>query len=350
MRICITHCCAKKDDALKGGGMRDGPDRLYTATPTKRFMETCKKCRVHWAIFSDKYGVWFPDIKHEWYEKDPSRVSEAEFARLLDDFDAKLERFDEIWFYHNPGRFHPLYKRLLSQTKLRDRIHMFSHLGEIGLEQFRSGNIGAGMMKQRDSSADPGSVRVSLREAAQILGELHICKAHGPNGKINGPNCQNHLGHRDPQTGRWHWDVAELIREAERRQSVPVEVIQSLRDRYRIPEPPDGGGERETKNKPNLPQASRAELALAFQDACVQLDSGLKNALPAWQVNPDRRSLGNLIREASEKGLFGELQVREGRFVNAVRNALYHPTPENISDDRIRRATDSAQALWSELK
>ncbi len=330
--------------------MRDGPDRLYTATPTKRFMETCKKCRVHWAIFSDKYGVWFPDIKHEWYEKDPSRVSEAEFARLLDDFDAKLERFDEIWFYHNPGRFHPLYKRLLSQTKLRDRIHMFSHLGEIGLEQFRSGNIGAGMMKQRDSSADPGSVRVSLREAAQILGELHICKAHGPNGKINGPNCQNHLGHRDPQTGRWHWDVAELIREAERRQSVPVEVIQSLRDRYRIPEPPDGGGERETKNKPNLPQASRAELALAFQDACVQLESGLKNALPAWQVNPDRRSLGNLIREASEKGLFGELQVREGRFVNAVRNALYHPTPENISDDRIRRATDSAQALWSELK
>lgn len=188
-----------------------------------------------------------------------------------------------------------------------------------------------------------------LTEAAQILSELRICKAYGPSGKVNPPNCYR-FGHRDAQTGRWHWDVAELIREAEKRKSAPAEVMQSLRARYRRPGPPDGGGERKTRNEPDLPQASRAELALAFQDACVQLEGALKNGLPAWQVNQDRRSLGNLIREASEKGLFGELQVREGRFVNVVRNALFHSASEKISDDRIRRATESAQALRAELE
>lgn len=131
MRIYLTHCCAKKNAALKGTRVRVTPDKLYTATPTKRFMETCKKHRVRWAILSDEYGVWFPDIKHEWYEKDPSRVSEDELAWLLDDLDTKLEDFEEIWFYHNPGRFHPLYRRLLSETKLCGRIHKFSHLEEI---------------------------------------------------------------------------------------------------------------------------------------------------------------------------------------------------------------------------
>ncbi len=94
-------------------------------------MEACRTHQVCWAILSDKYGVWFPDVGHEWYEKDPSCVSEPEFARLLEDFDSKLERFEEIWFYHNPGRFHALYKKLLSEAKLRDRISIFSHLREI---------------------------------------------------------------------------------------------------------------------------------------------------------------------------------------------------------------------------
>lgn len=204
-------------------------------------------------------------------------------------------------------------------------------------------------MKQRDSSAEIGSTKLTLKEAAKMLDELRICKAYGPGGRINSPNCYR-FGHRDSQTGRWHWDVVQLIREAEKRKSAPAGVMQSLRARYRIPEPPDGGGERKTRNEPNLPQASRAELALAFQDACVQLEGALKNRLPARQINQDRRSLGNLIREASEKGLFGELQVREGRFVNIVRNALFHSASEKISDDRIRRATESARALRAELE
>jgi hypothetical protein len=60
-----------------------------------------------WAIFSDKYGVWFPREKHAWYKKDPDTVSEEEFEQLASNLAEKLADFSEIWFYHNPGRFHP---------------------------------------------------------------------------------------------------------------------------------------------------------------------------------------------------------------------------------------------------
>ncbi len=132
MRIFVTHCSAKKDNSLKNTGKKVTPDKLYTATPTQRFMKKCLKSKVNWAIFSDYYGVWFPDLEHEWYEKSPETVTEQEFMNLVDDFDDKLKHHDEIWFYHNPGRFHPLYKRLLQETKLRERIKQFSHIKEIG--------------------------------------------------------------------------------------------------------------------------------------------------------------------------------------------------------------------------
>lgn len=131
MRIYLTHCSAKKDDSLRGTGRKATPDVLYTATPTQRFMHACKTRNVCWAIFSDLYGVWFPDVKHEWYEKDPDAVSEQEFQALIRDFDGKLGAYEEIWFYHNPGRFHPLYRRFLNTTRLRDRVVLFSHLREI---------------------------------------------------------------------------------------------------------------------------------------------------------------------------------------------------------------------------
>jgi len=131
MRIYLTHCSAKKDEVLKYGYEKVTPDKLYTATPTRRFINKCKKERVAWAIFSDLYGVWFPDVKREWYEEDPHTVTEYEFRKLLKDFEQKLKNYKEIYFYHNPGRFHPLYKRLLKETKLRNKITMFSHLREI---------------------------------------------------------------------------------------------------------------------------------------------------------------------------------------------------------------------------
>lgn len=131
MKIYITHCSAKKDDSLKNNSKKVTPDKLYTATPTQRFMKKCKEKNVDWAIFSDLYGIWFPQIRHEWYEKNPDKVTEQEFQNLLNNFNQELQNYDEIWFYYNPGRLHPLYKRLLKETKLKDRIRRFTHLEEI---------------------------------------------------------------------------------------------------------------------------------------------------------------------------------------------------------------------------
>ena len=104
---------------------------MYTATPIQRFINRCKEKGVEWAIFSDKYGVLFPNQEIEWYDKHPSKVTEEEFKKLLDDFNQKLMVYDEIWFYHNPGRFHSLYKRLISETKLKDRIVLFTRIEDI---------------------------------------------------------------------------------------------------------------------------------------------------------------------------------------------------------------------------
>jgi len=130
-RIYLTHCSAKKDDSLRGSGKRVTPDKLYKSTPIQRFMNECKRKGVEWAIFSDKYGIVFLNQEIEWYDKHPSKVTDEEFKELLKDFDQKLAAYYEIWFYHNPGRFHPLYKRLLNESKLRDRIKLFTHLKEI---------------------------------------------------------------------------------------------------------------------------------------------------------------------------------------------------------------------------
>ena len=130
-RIYITHCSAKKNDSLRWSNKKVTPDDLYTATPTQRFMNRCKEMHVEWAIFSDKYGVVFSDQRIGWYDKHPNEVTEKEFEELLKDFDQKLSPYDEIWFYHNPGRFHPLYKRLISESKLKNRIRLFTHIKDI---------------------------------------------------------------------------------------------------------------------------------------------------------------------------------------------------------------------------
>jgi hypothetical protein len=135
-RIYLTHCSAKKNLSLKGinKGINKSvtPDKLYTSTPIRRFMKVSNKNGVNWAIFSDKYGIWFKNIKNGWYEKSPNSVTEEEFNKLVADFNRKLKDFDEIWFYYNPGRFHPLYHKLLNKTSLKHRIRKFTHLSEIG--------------------------------------------------------------------------------------------------------------------------------------------------------------------------------------------------------------------------
>lgn len=114
--------------------MKVTPDRLYTAKPTQRFMRRCKECGFRWAIFSDHYGVWFSDEQHEWYGDDvgdPNRVTESKFRELVANFDERLQAFDGIYFYYNPGRFHPVYKRLLKETGLKDRVVRITHLRDI---------------------------------------------------------------------------------------------------------------------------------------------------------------------------------------------------------------------------
>ncbi|MCD6222112.1 MAG: hypothetical protein J7K12_00290 [Thermoplasmata archaeon] len=131
-RIYITHCSAKKDDSFRGTKKKVTPDRLYLATPLQRFIKKCKDKGVDWAIFSDKYGVVFPHNKIEWYNKHPSKVKPDEFRDLVDDFVMKLSKYDEIWFYHNPGRFHQLYKKLVEKVRNRGlNVKLFTHLSEI---------------------------------------------------------------------------------------------------------------------------------------------------------------------------------------------------------------------------
>ena len=88
-RIYLTHCSARKNPILKDINKRVTPDKLYTATPTMRFMKSCIDNDVKWAIFSDKYGIWFKNVKNSWYEKSPSSVTDEEFNRLVTDFNKK---------------------------------------------------------------------------------------------------------------------------------------------------------------------------------------------------------------------------------------------------------------------
>lgn len=130
-RIYITHCSRTKAEQYEGTEEEVAPDTLYTSKRIQGFMHRCKIRGVRWAVFSDMYGVWLPEEKHEWYEKAPSTVTDAEFAALLQDFDQKLGRYPEIHFYYNPGRFHSLYARLLQHSRLAARVKMITHLWEI---------------------------------------------------------------------------------------------------------------------------------------------------------------------------------------------------------------------------
>ena len=130
-KIYITHCSAKKNNKFSQTTVKITPDVLYTSTPIQRFMNSCKSKKVNWAIFSDKYGVWLYPIRHTWYEKNPDKITNEEFNNLLKEFDKSLKSYEEIFFYYNPGRFHRLYRRIISKSKLRNRIRLFTHISEI---------------------------------------------------------------------------------------------------------------------------------------------------------------------------------------------------------------------------
>ena len=99
-------------------------------------MSECKNKGVKWAILSDKYGIWFSDPLHAWYEKNPNRVTKEEFNHLVGEFDRSLSQFHQIYFYYNPGRFHKLCKRLLKSSKLKAKVKLFTHLNEIARHSY----------------------------------------------------------------------------------------------------------------------------------------------------------------------------------------------------------------------
>ncbi|MHC4250549.1 MAG: hypothetical protein ACYS9X_15580 [Planctomycetota bacterium] len=126
--IYITHCSGEKDDALTGTGRAVAPDDLYTSARFRSFVRACRKAGVAWAVLSDRYGVWLSDETREWYEKAPEDVSGTEFRALVEDFGRKLAGFGRIRFYHEPGRLHPLYRRIVEASALRDRVEFFTDL------------------------------------------------------------------------------------------------------------------------------------------------------------------------------------------------------------------------------
>jgi len=121
LRIYITHCTDTKKESLKDTGVEVPPDELYTARWIQRFMKKCKETRVNWAIFSDLYGVWFPWEEHMWYEMPPNDVSLRQFTNLVADLERKLQDYDEVCFYYNPGRFHHLYRMLVQVARPRGK-------------------------------------------------------------------------------------------------------------------------------------------------------------------------------------------------------------------------------------
>jgi hypothetical protein len=133
MKLYITHCTSEKDSLYKENNEKVAPELLYVGKRIQRFINNCKKKNVKWAIFSDYYGVWFPDEKHEWYEKHPKCVTPSDFESLISSSKKKLENY-EVYFHGNykSHYFHPLYKKLVDRlSKEGINIKLISKFEEI---------------------------------------------------------------------------------------------------------------------------------------------------------------------------------------------------------------------------
>ena len=128
-RVFFTHCSAQKNDSLRDSGRAVAPDELYTSQRVQAFMDRCKAKKVRWAIFSDKYGMWFPEVRHPWYEFSPDEAL-PQFPDLLADFDEKMKGVELIYFCPGVGgpRLHGLYRGLVRQSRWKDRIKTISFL------------------------------------------------------------------------------------------------------------------------------------------------------------------------------------------------------------------------------
>jgi hypothetical protein len=128
----ITHCSKKKNSI----NSETTPEKLYSASYLQRFIKKCKKMKVNWGILSDKYGIVFPNKRIKWYELSPSFLlkHKAESRKLIEKLQQQLKGFDKIFFYHNPGRFHPFYRYVIKKLrKLGINIRLISHLSQINI-------------------------------------------------------------------------------------------------------------------------------------------------------------------------------------------------------------------------
>lgn len=137
MKLYVTYCSGQKDESLISSGEKVFPDRLYTSPRIQEFIQTCREKSAYWAIFSDKYGIWFPNETHEWYDKHPDEIMDAEFGRLILQSVKKLKNYD-VFFYGNTEdpKFHPRYIQLIDHLRARCiPVTIFSDLSLIQQEK-----------------------------------------------------------------------------------------------------------------------------------------------------------------------------------------------------------------------
>jgi len=192
-------------------------------------------------------------------------------------------------------------------------------------------------------------MRVGLSEAARLLQELGICKAFREGNKINGPNCYR-FAEKDPVVNRWSWDIGKLLHIAKMRNSAPPSLIEEIAQKYGIG---SEGDEIQKKivQKPLLrpsqtsPKMTRAELEKIFRDKVLDFESKLRKIIPMRAGFSDQRTLGKLINEIDELNLLQKHVISEARFVNTIRNSLSHSNLGEVSDDQLKRGTESVNAL-----
>jgi hypothetical protein len=128
----FTHCSKKKDPLLAGSPQKTTPDKLYTATYLQRFIKRCRVAGVDWAIFSDRYGFLHPTRRVAWYELSPANIKGAEKDELFRKAHRQIADYEAVYFYHNPGRFHRLYRELYQYLKDGGiNITLITHLADI---------------------------------------------------------------------------------------------------------------------------------------------------------------------------------------------------------------------------
>jgi len=134
LKLFLTYCSGSKDESLIGTGESVTPDKMYTSDRIQKFINTCKDAGACWAIFSDEYGIWFPNEEHEWYEKPPEEVTKSEFNQLVVSSAKRLNKYNVYFFNPVKENLDKIYLNLIEELKNRCvNISVFNDCGDIKL-------------------------------------------------------------------------------------------------------------------------------------------------------------------------------------------------------------------------